>query len=324
MNPSPPAAALDIGSNSIHLLVAQRGPGGVPVPLVDVSHQAPIGRTVDATGQLGPHIRDEVLTTLAEYVEEARAWDATTLVVLGTEPLRQATDAADLAGELHARTGLRLLVIDRSTEGLLTLLGVTGGRVPVSLAVVDIGGGSTEVTVANPAGPPVVGIVAVGSARLAADHVRHDPVSDADLAALRAAAVAHVEHLDVPSADRGIVAGGSGTNVSRLLGRERTTPVDRAAFEAARALLRTHPAEVLAARTGLTVRRVSQLAAGIALGEALFDRLGLDTVDVSDASLREGVLIALWAAGDDWPSALPAIVAGRAARPAPDGPDRAS
>lgn len=324
MNPPPPAAALDIGSNSIHLLVAQRGPDGTPVPLVDVSHQAPIGRTVDATGRLGPHIRDEVLTTLADYVEQARARGATSLVVLGTEPLRQATDTADLAAELHERTGLRLQVIDRSTEGLLTLLGVTAGRVPASLAVIDIGGGSTEVTVAQPVGPPVVGLLSVGSARLAADHIRHDPVTDADLAALRAATVGYVEHLDVPRADRGIVSGGSGTNVSRLLGRERTTPVDRAALEAARALLRTHPAATLAARTGLTVRRVSQLAAGIALDEALFDRLGLDTVDVSDASLREGVLIATWLAGDDWPSALARITAGRAAGRAPDGQDRAS
>jgi exopolyphosphatase/guanosine-5'-triphosphate,3'-diphosphate pyrophosphatase len=324
VNPSPPAAALDIGSNSIHLLVARRGPDGAPVPLVDVSHQAPIGRTVDTTGALGPGMRDEVLATLAGYVEQARAWDATRLIVLGTEPLRRATDVDRLAAGLETRVGLRPRVIDSVTEGLLTLLGVTAGRVPPSLAVIDIGGGSTEVTVTHPAGPPVVGLLPIGSARLAADHIGHDPVSDADLAALRDAAVGYVEHLDVPRADRGVVAGGSGTNVSRLLGRERTTPIDRDALAAARRLLRTHPADELAARTGLTLRRVSQLAAGIALGEALFDRLGLDIVEVSDASLREGVLIALWAAGDDWPSALPAIVAGRAARPAPDGPDRAS
>jgi exopolyphosphatase/pppGpp-phosphohydrolase len=69
---------------------------------------------------------------------------------------------------------------------------------------------------------------------------------------------------------------------------------------------------------------VAQLAAGLAIGEALFDRLRLDVADVSDASLREGALIAMWTAGDDWQVALRSIIEGGAARPAPGGQDRAS
>jgi exopolyphosphatase/guanosine-5'-triphosphate,3'-diphosphate pyrophosphatase len=328
VNPSPPAAALDIGSNSIHLLVAQRGPDGAPMPLLDVSHHAGIGGIVDATGMLGPELRAEIVGTLDDYLEQAHGWGAGPRALLGTEALRMATDASVLAADVKLRTGLALTVIDRTTEGLLTLLGVAEGRVPRSLAVVDIGGGSTEVTVATPDGPPVVGIVPVGSARLAARYIHHDPVTDAEVAALRAAAREHVASLDIPRAVRGIVAGGSGTNVSRLLGRPRSTPIDRDAIEQAFRLLQTHPAEALAARTGLTVRRVAQLAAGSAIGEALFERLGLDSAEVSDASLREGAIIAMWEAGEGWLDRLTELVRsdrqGGPSGPAPEPRDRAS
>jgi exopolyphosphatase/guanosine-5'-triphosphate,3'-diphosphate pyrophosphatase len=325
---APTSAAIDIGSNSVHLLIARRGDDGLPTTLLDVSHQAGIGREVDATGELGEELRGSLLATLDQYVGLARARGAETIVLLGTEATRRASDAATFLADVRVRTGLDLMVLDRATEGLLTLLGVAGGRVTGSLAVVDIGGGSTEVTVAHPAGPPVVGVLPVGSARLAAAHVRHDPVTDEEVRTLRHAARELVSTLDVPRADRAVVAGGSGTNVSRLLGRERTTPVDRATMEAALGLLRTSPAEALAAGTGLTPHRVRQLAAGLAIGEALLDRLGLDVVEVSDASLREGVLIAAWAAGTGWPRAL-VDLAGGASRVAGDAPaagsrDRAS
>lgn len=322
------SAALDIGSNSVHLLVARLDPDEQLVPLLDVSHQADIGRQVDTTGELGPELREMLLATLDDYLDHARRWGASTMLVLGTEAVRLATDTAQLATDLRARTGLTLTVVDRATEALLTMLGVTGGRASSSLAVIDIGGGSTEVTITRPDGPPVIGLMPTGSARLAAAYVQHDPPTGAEIAALRRAARDHAAGLDVPQARRGVVAGGSGTNVSRLLGRERTTPVDRVALEAAVDLLRTRHSEMLAAGTGLTARRVAQLAAGIAIGEALFDRLGLDIVEVSDASLREGALIANRRAGDGWLEAVPALVEGRRAMedadPALEWPDRAS
>jgi exopolyphosphatase/guanosine-5'-triphosphate,3'-diphosphate pyrophosphatase len=329
----PLAAALDIGSNSIHLLVARRGPDSQPVPVLDVSHQAGMGRVVDATGELGAAIREELRGIVGGYVDEARALGAGQVLLLGTEALRTASDTDLLVDALRARTGLSLAVIDRTSEGLLSLLGVTGGRVPRSLAVADIGGGSTQVTstqvtVTHPDGQPVVGMVPVGSARLAGAHIHHDPVTSSEIVALRDTARRVIAGLDLPRPARAIIAGGSGTNVSRLLLRERTTPIDRPALAAALDLLRSHPAQELATRTGLSVRRVAQLAAGIAIGEALLDRLGLESAEVSDASLREGALIAAWAAGDDWLATLPEVVerrrTGRIPDPAMDGPDRAS
>jgi exopolyphosphatase/guanosine-5'-triphosphate,3'-diphosphate pyrophosphatase len=322
---SPPvSAAIDIGSNSVHLLVAKPGPGSVPVTLVDASEQTGIGRVVDERGAMGARAREGLATLVAGYVGQARELGAAPVLLLGTEPCRRASDAAALAGLLLERAGLPIAILDRTQEGLLTFVGVTGGRLADRVAVVDIGGGSTEVTIGGPGVPTVVEVLPAGSARLAADLVHHDPVSAEEVAALQRAARAHVEPLGSMQPARAIVSGGSGTNVSRLLGRARATPIDRAAIEEALALLQAHPAEELARRTGLTPRRVAQLAAGLAIGEALMDHLGLAVAEVSDASLREGALMAAWAAGPDWLAALPELAAGTRsggiAGPAPDEP----
>ncbi len=327
-----PSAALDIGSNSVHLLVAHRGSddGSLPrvVPLVDVSLHVGIGPVVDATGELGAEVRESLRATVEGYLGQARDLGVTVVLVLGTEALRRAADTAALVAAIGGPVGRTVVVLDRAAEALLMLLGVTGGRVDGSLAAVDIGGGSTQVAMARPGERPRVASLDVGSASLAAAHVTTDPVTEAQVDAMRRAARQHVSALDMDSPDRVVIAGGSGTNVSRLLGRDRTTPVGRADIASALTLLQSHPARELAARTGLTPRRVAQLAAGLAIGEALLDDLGLDAAEVSDASLREGSLIAWWLAGDQWLEALPSLVMGEGdvglRSPAPEGVDRAS
>ena len=128
--------------------------------------------------------------------------------------------------------------------------------------------------------------------------------SSLEIAELRAQARLLVEPLPVASPVQGIVSGGSGTNVSRLLGRERTTRLTVDDLEAALALLGTRPAADLAAETGLTDRRVRQLAAGVAIVAALMDRYGLRATEVSDAGLREGAVLSEARFGADWMARL--------------------
>ncbi len=128
----------------------------------------------------------------------------------------------------------------------------------------------------------------------------HDPPSGEEIEELRARARALVEPLPTGSPRMGIVSGGSGTNISRLLGRDRTTRVTVDDLTAALELLRSRNAAELAAETGLTERRVRQLAAGIALVEALMARYELSVTEVSDAGLREGAVLAEARFGRDW------------------------
>ena len=88
----------------------------------------------------------------------------------------------------------------------------------------------------------------------------------------------------------------------------RAAVVGPSHLDAAMTLLGTLPAAALAARTGLTERRIRQLAAGVALVEAARNRYGLSRMMTADASLREGAIHAADRAGDDWPEHLSALI----------------
>ncbi|MCI0346146.1 MAG: hypothetical protein L0221_12000, partial [Chloroflexi bacterium] len=142
---APVGAAIDVGSNSVHALVAEVH-GHRLAPLVDTSEFLGLGRAVDGTGELGPALTARLTETLAGYVERARELGAGRVVILGTDPLRRASDARGALDAVATRAAVRPVVLGHDEEALLTLLGVTAGRPVVrELVVVDIGGGSSEV-----------------------------------------------------------------------------------------------------------------------------------------------------------------------------------
>lgn len=298
-------AAIDIGSNSVHLLIAELAADGEVGPLltlVDENTHLGLGLVVERQGRLGPDARQAACAVVEGYVARARGAGVERVLLMGTQPLRRAGDRSLLQQAIRAATGVELMVLSHAEEAALTLLGVTGGEpAEEPLVVMDVGGGSSEVILVAPGADPVNGAFAVGSSRLTAAVVEHDPPTLDEVTELRARARSLVDTLPTGSPARGIVSGGSGTNVSRLLGRERSTPVTRADLESGLGLLLARPAAVLALETGLTEGRVRQLAAGIAIVSALLDRYGLATADVSDAGLREGAVLASVRAGPMWP-----------------------
>jgi exopolyphosphatase/pppGpp-phosphohydrolase len=301
-------AAVDIGSNSVHLLVAAQGRVRLRT-LVDESVQLGLGATVDRQGRIGAVARRDAVATLAAYVERARSLGAQRITLVGTEPLRRASDRSVFQADVLRETGVRMHVLSHEAEAELTLLGVTGGRPPTgSLLVVDIGGGSTELIVAAPGRDAVVGAIAVGSARLAASIVDHDPPTWFELNTLRSMAIQLLATMPAAQPDRAVVAGGTGTNTNRLLGRLRLGALDARLLERAMTELSLHPAEALAAQRTLSVKRVRQLPAGIALLEALLSRYGLTRLATSDASLREGAIVAADRFGDAWPDHLSSMI----------------
>ena len=301
-------AAIDVGSNSVHLLVAALGRTRLRT-LVDESVQLGLGATVDRQGRLGSVARREGVATLAGYVGQARALGAQHVTLVGTEPLRRASDRSVFQADVLRETGCRMHVLSHDAEAELTLLGVTGGRPPTgSLLVIDIGGGSTELIVAGPGRDAVVGAIPVGSARLAASIVEHDPPTWFELNALRAMAIQLLATMPAARPDRAIVAGGTGTNTNRLLGRLRLGALDARLLERAMTELSLHAAEDLAQQRTLSVKRVRQLPAGIALVEALLSRYDLPRVATSDASLREGAIFAAQRFGDAWPDHLSSMI----------------
>jgi exopolyphosphatase/guanosine-5'-triphosphate,3'-diphosphate pyrophosphatase len=318
------AGAIDVGSNSVHLLLAELG-GATMRVLRDESALMGLGAMVDMEGFIPEAGIRGAVDVLRDYVGVATAEGAAWVTLLATEPLRRASNRSHVCSTVEEATGWPLDVLSHEEEALLTVLGVLAGEpVEAPLLVLDIGGGSSEITLLEPGADPVVGILPVGSARLTAQHVEDDPPTAAEVAALRAEAHHLLAGMPAGHPRSGIIVGGSGTNLLRFTaeeGDERAAGgpwIDRPRAARAIETAMSRPSRELAETYGLRERRVLQMAAGASLIEAALDCYGLDRLEASDASLREGAIIARTRLGEHWREGLGQLVsAGRAdARPA--------
>jgi exopolyphosphatase/guanosine-5'-triphosphate,3'-diphosphate pyrophosphatase len=309
-----PAAAIDLGSTSVHLLIARvEGPGLVTI--ADESTFLGLGAALDGGGRLGPSGRAALAATVLAYVQQARAAGASAPILMGTEPLRRLEDAARIVAEVAETSGLPLHVLEHEEEALLTLIGVSAGRaVRDDLIVVDIGGGSSEIVEIGPGRPARAMGLQVGAGRLTRRHVAHDPPNAAELGAL--AAATNGGFAWTPSRPPGdvVAVGGTASYLLKLVLRsgdpDRPETLDRAALELARAVILGAPAELLATRLALREARIRLLAAGAAIIEVVLDRCRVDAVRVVDTGIREGAIIAAARAGQGWRDRLEELAHG--------------
>ena len=301
-------AAIDIGSNSVHLLVALVGPNWVE-PLRDASELLGLGDVVDRQLQIPRDDRARVIEVVEIFQCAASRSHAERVALLGTEPLRRAGNADALIDEVREATGLSLQVLGPREEAMLTFVGVTRGVLPdAPYVVVDIGGGSTEASIYVPGEGLRMEHIPVGSARLTNAIVEHDPPTDDEVGRLFRAAAEATAGLGagaaplVPAGARAVFVGGTATNVARL-GR-----LTRDALAEDRRTLEKLSVAAVSARYNVKPRRARQLAAGVAIVETLLERYGLEGADVSDASLRDGAIIAGARLGDDWTASIERLI----------------
>jgi len=302
-------AAVDIGSYSVHLLVA-RVVGRRVEPLHDESAFLGLGRTIDRDGRLG-EARAELTATLASYKIAALSRDADAITVVATDPLRRAPDAADAVAEIAAATGVEVATISHEEEAVIALLGVSGGRpITRTTALVDVGGGSTEVLVAGPGGDPVAVGLPLGATRLTGVHVLHDPPGEPELEAmeLEAAGAMRLAPDALPAAL--VAVGGTARSLLRVGPPLPNRVLSRQRLRAARRVIGGMPAAALAERYSVRPSRAAVLPAGAVILAAAIDRYGLDHLRVAKGGLREGLILATARAGDSWRAEIPALARG--------------
>jgi exopolyphosphatase/pppGpp-phosphohydrolase len=305
------AAAIDVGSNSVHLLAAVVA-GHRLVPLVDESELMGLGATVDVEGRLGNVRRAELSAVLKRYVEIAQHLGAVAVTIVGTEPMRRAADADKVVDDCLRVTGQELSILSHEEEAFLTLIGVTAGkRVAAELGVVDVGGGSSEVAIVAPGRPAHAGGIALGSSRLTARMVEHDPPTTEELAAIRAVALGAMEQAPAGQPRVLIAVGGTATNLLRVVPEAALDAVlTRPRLAEALALLAAEPAAEAAARHAVRPVRARILPAGAVILDVLLERYGLHQLRVSDAGIREGAIFAQRHANGKWRDRLPVLAEG--------------
>ena len=302
-------AAADVGSTSVHLLVAAVD-GERLDPLADESAFLGLGEAVEARSHLGSALIEMLAGTIAGYAERAKTLGAAHVAFLGTDPLRRAADAPAAVHAVGQRGGT-LHVLSQREEAMLTLIGVTEGRrVERGMLVVDVGGGSTELVVAAPDRLPTSVGLPLGASRLTGQIVRHDPPTPGEIEEL--GAMAREILAGVADAGRGdlVLVGGTASNLLRLMPEPASGRLTQAGLAAAIDVLGGTTAADVVARYSIRPQRARVLPAGAAIVAALLERHGPTEGRVSVAGVREGAIRAQVRAGAGWRDALPKLAGG--------------
>jgi len=138
-----PVAVIDIGSNSLRLVVYDRI-DPAPIPLFNEKVLCGLGRGLGTTGRLNPEGVVLALATLQRFVALAHSIGARRLDVIATAAVRDAADGPDFAARVEKSCGIRIAVLDGESEGRLSALGVLAGIPDADGLMGDMGGGSVE------------------------------------------------------------------------------------------------------------------------------------------------------------------------------------
>jgi exopolyphosphatase/guanosine-5'-triphosphate,3'-diphosphate pyrophosphatase len=304
--------ALDVGSNTVLMLVAEATAPATIAKIADMSRITRLGRGVDAARALDPESAARTLDTIDEFASRARELGAERILAVATAALRDARDGAKFIARVKQRTGVTLEIISGESEARLSWLAATRGlKIDPSerLLVVDIGGGSTELIRAEPGAAPNLTSLQLGSVRLTERIVRHDPPTAREAADLRLACDELLQKLGwefAPSVMVGI-AGTVTTICAVTLGLHHYDASRVHGYRLARAqvleAIARFGAVTLEERRkmpGLEPGRADVIFAGAAILERVMEHFGLDEVIVSDQGVRWGLV---WQALDQMAAA---------------------
>lgn len=298
-------ATIDIGTNTVLLLVAERRGDGELVPVEEHATITRLGQGVDHAKRLAPEAIARTNACLDAYADVVRRSGAAKVAVVGTSAMRDAGGGEEVRAHVQARFGVAARTISGDEEARLTFRGALSGLPRHDAArdtlVFDIGGGSTEVVVGRAGSVDLAFAQSfdVGSVRLTERHVRTDPPSADELTAVRNAAREIFAGVPRPEAGAVSVVGIAGTVTtiaSVALGLERYDAgrvhgleLATSRIEAVVADLARRPLEERKTTVGLEPKRADVIVAGGLVALALLEHLGVDALVVSDRGVRWGL-----------------------------------
>jgi exopolyphosphatase/guanosine-5'-triphosphate,3'-diphosphate pyrophosphatase len=280
-------ACIDVGSNTTRLLVAESIPGGIR-DLCNERVFTLIGRSLADDGRIPAEKIEETAAAVAAQAERARALGAETLRAVATAAIRRASNASELAAAVAHRASIPLDVLTGEEEARLAYKGaahVFGGA--GSLAVVDVGGGSTEIAFGDAEGRiEYATSVPVGSSTLAERHLVSDPPRIEQIERARSEVASAFEGFEPRAVDRAVAVGGSASSLQHLAGSDLGEEELAVALD----VLRSESAWDIAARFELDPERVRLMPAGLLVLAEVARRLQRP-LRICKGGLREGVIL---------------------------------
>jgi exopolyphosphatase / guanosine-5'-triphosphate,3'-diphosphate pyrophosphatase len=283
---------VDVGANTLRLLVASPDDGRV-VPVREDRVQLSLGEEIERSGGVGEKKLEEAAATARMHVRRARKLGCTAVDVLVTSPGRQARNGDELVARLAQATGVPTRVLTATEEGELAWRGAlaAAGKLPATVAVCDVGGGSAQITVGSPSDRPAWARSAdIGSLRLTRRAFRNDPPGADELDHAEQIVAGAFADITPPLPLAAIAVGGTARALRRVVGNELTeeqleTAMRKLAKRASRKIARDYGVDEARART---------LTAGAVIFVEVQRRLGVP-LQVGRGGLREGAALELLA-----------------------------
>ncbi len=295
---------IDIGTNTVLLLICDIDASGMRRVLHDEQRFARVGQQVDALRLISTDAFDRCAVILADYVAMARAAGVARLVATGTSAIRDAVNRDSFLAAMSARCEVDIEVLSGDDEAILTFRGAVSGfpsDPTARYAVLDIGGGSTELAIGSEHHLDAHLSMDIGCVRMTEQFLHHAPPLPEEHAALRDALRHTVRGFpDFEAATTTLVAvAGTATSLAAIdLGVERIDDPAVAGHTLARtrvhelvALLRPLTNDALISRYHVDPGRADILLAGLMILQSIMDARAVDHVHISGRGLRYGVAL---------------------------------
>ncbi|HEV7628800.1 MAG TPA: Ppx/GppA phosphatase family protein [Streptomyces sp.] len=296
---------LDVGSNTVHLLVVDAHSGARPLPAYSHKAELKLAELLDADGAISPDGIDRLAGTLSEALQVSEDQGVEDLLPFATSAVREAANAEHVLARVADETGVKLEVLSGEDEARLTFLAARRwfGWSVGQLLLLDIGGGSLEMAYGQDEEPDAAVSLPLGAGRLTSSWLPDDPPDASDLRELRrhvraeiARVVGEFNRFNPPDH----VVGSSKTfkQLARIAGAARTAEgpyverkLSRSALEEWVPRLAAMPAAERAELPGVSEGRARQILAGALVAEAALDLFRVHEVEICPWALREGVIL---------------------------------
>ncbi|MFC3776194.1 Ppx/GppA phosphatase family protein [Mycolicibacterium holsaticum] len=296
---------LDVGSNTVHLLVVDARRGGHPTPMSSTKASLRLAEAMDSSGNLTKRCADKLVRTVDEFARIATSSGCAELMAFATSAVRDATNSEAVLTRVRAETGVELKVLGGVDESRLTFLAVrrwygwSAGRI----VNIDIGGGSLELCNGVDEEPEVALSLPLGAGRLTREWLPDDPPGRRRVAMLRdwlatELADAGAEVLKAGAPDLAVATSKTFRSLARLTGAAPSGAGPRVkrtltatGLRQLIAFISRMTAADRAELEGVSSDRAPQIVAGALVAEASMNALAVETVDICPWALREGLIL---------------------------------
>lgn len=296
---------LDVGSNTVHLLVVDAHDGAAPVPAFKHSIPLRMSEHVTEDGLIDEDAVAELCLHIRASQNAVEDMGATEFMAFATSAIREAPNGEDVVRQVRERTGVDLEVLTGDEEARLTFLAVrrwfgwSAGRI----LVLDIGGGSLEIAVGTDEEPEVAVSVPVGAGRMTRNYVTSDPANSDDVRAMRKyvrSQIAEVAGRILRVGEPRISVATSKTfkQLARIAGAAPSSDGPFVRRTLSQGSLQTWvpklsgmTAPERATLPGVSQGRAAQILAGAVVAEAAMDLLNVVELDICPWALREGIIL---------------------------------